>query len=526
MASSHTGKLTRAIDLVKNSEDVEKGIRILNQLCMSKTLTPEDKLDVITEYLIYFPDESQDILDRWRDTIPFVKDDDLEDLLSLLSKIAKCERINSHQRMVTAVNLYNNCFLNICYDCFSEIASDENVLVKYRVDSARYLFCSGEENNKENAQNILLSIIEDIDIYTDQYRYEVIASFISRSGINSIMNMKKLRVPYDEDFVYSMQSMFFFNKKNDVRYRILSGQNILQMDSDENEKENIFNDLLDIAKEKSFSENTRADAADVVLRLGDGEKREVSREIITDLGYDSANSFGMTGSLMDRVKTVYNNSQNIHQFSDQIDSFIEKMVKENVKVRPYHEVHQEVVELVRSTIETSEDRFKASKSLNRISIDTASFTRHKVTLAEIFVHIWARIKISDESIQKDLEKRFVEELIDMSETCSSGHIGRFVNVLAVYDDDLKIGWSEQIVANMAGRINARIRDCQDPDIRAALAVARTELAEDEDNVIYDTFITENLTDLHNELYQEFVSAGYLSHEEFEIHFENGKADYI
>ena len=520
------GKLKRAVDLVTDDENVEKGLLILNQLCMSKTLTPTDKLDVIIEYIKCSPDEGQDMINRWRDMVPFLNGEELEDLISLLREICKCKRIDSHQRIATAVNLYNNCFLNVCYDCFSEIALDDEVLIKYRIDSSRYLFCSGNEDNKETAQNILLDIIEDIDTYSCKYRYEVIVSFISKSGINSIMNMKKIRVPYDEDFVYSMQSIFFSNKKNDVHYRILSGQNILQMNSDENEREIIFRDLLDIASDMSFSENTRADAADVVLRLGDEEKRKISREIITDLGYDSVNYSGATGSLMDRIKTVYNNSQNIHQFSDQVDRFVEKMIQEKVVVRPYHEVHQDVIDLVRSTIETSEDRFKASKALNRISIDTASFTCHKVTLAEIFVHVWARIKNSEEDIQKELEKRFVEELIDMSETCSSGHCGRFVNVLAAYDDDLKIGWRDQIVANMAGRITARIRDCQDSDIRASLAVARTELAEDEDNVIYDIFITENLADLRKELYQEFVVAGYLSSEEFEIHFEFGKADYI
>ena len=55
-----------------------------------------------------------------------------------------------------------------------------------------------------------------------------------------------------------------------------------------------------------------------------------------------------------------------------------------------------------------------------------------------------------------LEDRLLQELMEMSETCSSGHAGRFVNVFAGVDADINISYEDQITANLAGRIKARI----------------------------------------------------------------------
>lgn len=511
----------------KQEEDLNKGINLFNRLCLSATLTPTDKYKVITAYVKSVPSEGLDMISRYRDMIPFLKGNDLKDLLELLSCLTRSPDIDSHQRLTTAVTLYNQGYINLCYNCFADICCDRQVLVKYRVDASRYLFGSLNEDHKEVAQESLIEVIET-EIYPSDYRYSVIASFISRTGINTMMNMTKIRVPYDEEFVYALQTNFFYNKVNGIRERILSGQHMLQMKCVETkEKNEIFKSLLKIAEDKKLDENIRADAADVVHRLATNKLRNKARALIVELGHDTTENLSGTGSIIDRTNTIYNNSQNIHEFTSQVDKFIEKIINEtNIKLKPYHQVHKEITDLVRDLVKDKTERFRAYKALNRISVDTAKFTKYRATLAEIFIHVWIRIEKHSKKEQTMLKKRMIEELVDMGETCSSGHSGRFVNVLSSVDNTLKISWFDQIKANMAGRMNARIRDCKDEELRGHLAMANSDLADEEDKKVYTKFIEENLKKLHKELFKEFVGEGYTTKEVFKKAFEASKKRWL
>jgi len=518
----------------KNEEELKlyptnlaKGLTILRQLCMSTINTMDDKMKALSLLIKVAPDEGQDMLCRWRDSMNFLRGDDVKNMVDLLIEVTKSSQIPSHERIVTATNLYNLCYFEFCYDCFANLAVLPEILVEHRIEAARFLFMS--EPHKEIAQNTLLEVIETM-AYPSQYRYKIIAGFISRTGINSSLNFTKLKIGYDEDFVYGLQTNFFYNDGNDVRDRILSGQHMLQMDCvDEKEKDDIVDILFQFASDTTLTNNARADAADVVLREGKDEDRIKARTIITDLGFSAVNT-RLEGSLLDRSKTIYNDAENIHAFTDQINRFIEKIINEtSITVRPYSDIHAEVTDLVRKHTGESKDntqRFRAYKALNRISVDTARFTTYKVTLAEIFVHTWIRIQQYEGEQLEELEKALVEELIDMGDTCSSGHSGRFVNILSRVDDTLKISWDDQIKANVAGRMNARIRDCPDEELRASLAMANSEMAEEEDKENYMKFIQEQLPLLREELHKEFVDEGYISIKEFDRAFELSVADWI
>ena len=58
----------------------------------------------------------------------------------------------------------------------------------------------------------------------------------------------------------------------------------------------------------------------------------------------------------------------------------------------------------------------------------------------------------------------------MNDTCSSGNIGRLVNVLSFVDDTLRISWEDQLKGNFHGRLIAKIRNCLDKDIQAGIAL--------------------------------------------------------
>lgn len=505
-------------------ENFYRGLSILKEILLNRFLPSEDKLQALAKLYEIAPDEGQDMLYRWKDSIIFLKGRDLDDMLKILTAVSMCNFISSHERISIVVSFYNLGFIDICYDCFAELAADSTMLLEYRVEASRYLFMT--EKYKELAQNILLEAINS-DLFSSHDRYGIIAGFISKTGISSTLNFTKLKIPYDEDFVYGLQTNFFYNEQNDVRDRILSGQHILQMDcAEEKEKDEVTDILFEIADDTSLENAIRADAADVILREGKDKKR--ARQIISSLGFSAVptTGFGISHSLLDRSRIIYNDAENIHAFTDQINRFIEKIVDINTELRPYSEIHAEVVDIVKKYTNSNKEKFKAMKALNRISVDTARFTEYKVTLAEIFVHTWTQITSYPSEQKIELEKRLVEELVDMGDTCSSGHSGRFVNVLSMYDDTLKISWEEQLKSNIAGRLNARIRDCPDEELRTSLAMANSEMAEEEDHKNYRRFISEQIPLLKQELQQEFVGEGYISLAEFEEAFSKSIVEWV
>lgn len=524
-------KLVKLEKEIKSKKDLQgyhinlaRGIREYNQLCLGSGMSSDIRLAALSSFVKHVPDEGNDMLIRLQDCIRFVRGQERETIIKILVGVTRSTAFNSHQRVSTAVNLYNNCFFNVCHLCFADLACDRSILVKYRVESARYLYGTEIEENMKIAQETLLEIIST-EQYPSEYRYKVIAGFISQTGISTMLNFTKIKVPYDENFLYPLQKTFFFDKKNGIRERILSGQHLLQMESsDKDLRSAISKEFIALMCDTNLDENIRADVADVLLREGSPEDRKQAREIIIDLGYSPTDK---PQTLGERERTIYSDSQNIHNeaISKGINKFIEKIINEtDVKIRAYHEIQHEVCDLVRKSKLPPRDRHKAYKALNRISVDTATFTKYKISISEIFVHVWLRIQRYKSSEKENLEQRMIEELVDMADTCSSGHSGRLINVLSVYDDTLKISWKDQIKSNIVGRLMARIRDIKDDNLQAQISLGMLEDADPEDKKVYREFIKESLKDLHKELEGEFVGEGYIKKEEFEIAFKEGSKD--
>jgi hypothetical protein len=495
----------------KDHESINKGLKLCNSICLNFKYKVDERLKVLVEFIKMNQDGGYDMLHRLRDMIPFLKGRDLDRNILFLKKLCYCQEINSHQRLSTAICLYNHMYIDICYDCFEGIALDESVEIQCKVESIKYLFSTKIPKYIDLSLKLLKEII-NCPSYEIKYRYEIIASFISKTGISSIQNFTKINVIYDEYFVYKLQISFFENKENEITYRLLSAQHIMQMKgvSDE-EKLNIEKFLFEVAEDEKYNENIRADAADIILRLG--KNNEKALKIIKLLGCENNDN---NKTLLEKARTIYDNSQNVHNFSEQAEKFIEDLlVNSNIKPKPYNEIHEKVGKMVRNILETPKQKFKAYKSLNRISIDTARFTKYKVTLSEIFVFIWLYCDTFEQEISENIRKRLIEELVDMGETCSSGHAIRFVNAFSSYCQTFKISYFDQIESNIKGRLDARIRDCKDEKIKDHLVIAITDLADDEDKKVYQQFLEENLKEIKTEMKKEFVEEEYISNIEFE-----------
>ena len=530
-------KLEEAIELCKDPSkygEFNKGLKIFNKLITNNLLSINIRVRSLLELSKITIDEANDKIARIRDSISFLKDDELYNEIKMLSTLIEYPQINSHERLLCAVCIYNHNFIEMCYNLFSRLANDISVLINYRVEATRYLLYSEVSEYIKTAKKCLKSLIHSHD-YSSEYRYNIIAGFITSTGLATILNREKLNVVYDEKFLYQLQKKFFWDIENGWRERILSGQHILDMKSvSQKIKDKIAQELLKIAKEVEIednpeeTENIRADAAEVVLQRGNKEQRQEARSIIHNLGF-LVGGDKRVKSLTEKQKTVYSDRQNVHDSSinRSVNEFIEKIVMKNEdKVDSYSNVHIEVTNLIYKSNLNPNKRKKAFKSLNRISIDTATFTDAKITVAELFVHIWQLMKKHEEDEFDILKTRLLEELIDMADTCSSGHAARLVNILSGYDVELKISWKDQIHANMAARMQKEIQSIEDEKLQEQVVLGMVDPDDSNAFGAFITFIEEHMPQLKKELYDEFVGDGYINEHDFECYFEEGTSEWV
>ena len=505
-------KITKAENLVasENPDNVAKAIDIYGKLCNNARLSPNAKMLVINSFSQHIPEEAQDMLARWRDTLGHIRNvEQLDKMIDLLIRVSRSAILGSHQRVVSVATLYNNYYYDVCYDCFADLACDKSLLVEYRVDCCRYLYGSESVEYRETACDILKEIIGNVNLES-KFRYNIVVGFCKKKGgLKTFLNNQKLHVGYNEGFAYEIQNVFFYQDKNGVRERLLSGQNLLQMAivalSQKSEIEEI---ILDVARNDANDQDTRADAADIVIREGQKDARLEAREIIMKIGKQPGN----------KQQTIYTDSQNIHAFTKDFDVYIQKLIENDHKLLPFENVQAAVSNLARKILTNNKDKFRVYESLNRISIDTAVFTNSRVTLPEILCHTWAKIHSFNPTQVEELKSRLIQELVEMSSTCSSGHGTRLVNVFSGFDDTLKISWDSQVIANVNARVNVRIRDCKDEELKGSLAMADSELASDEEKETYHGWLDVTLPEIRDEMEKEFVGDGYISLDDFQKYF--------
>ena len=305
-----------------------------------------------------------------------------------------------------------------------------------------------------------------------------------------------LDISYGEKFekfekvLKEVQLAFLNNPYNMTHYRNLSAQYLLQKYKQKIDSDHVEETLLTFARDEELDYNTRADSADIILQLGTEENKKEARKIINFLGVRN-----------NRHATVYENAQNVHtkEVEESVREILEffatlPMLKVNGQAISSQYVHKMITEILEkqkkdireetglgkftcdycgtnleSVLKIGDKNFKSNscyklykrdqkimKALERISLDRALYSKYNITLRNILVKLWTYI--IDHKHEEEMKKRLIEELEEMSGTCSSGFLSRLVNVTSGFGDfNVRISWEEQIIGNLTGRINAQIR---------------------------------------------------------------------
>ena len=438
---------------------IDRDQESLSELIVDLSLPIETRIQGIEMYFADFgKEESNEIINRLSMMYTMSGTKILEKYLYTMC--INCE-ISSFLKITAAKSLcYFNPEKELGYKALDTVCKNmEDVATPCQIEAVCLLML--HTTYKKQSLQYFCEIINNLKLDCD-YRYK------------TILSLENKEIPARTYFIKESASVFFKNQKNRTLYRILAGQYLIQKSKIKGkELDQTELTLMSFAQDPDLDYNLRADSADVVLQLGSEENKKTVREIIMMLGRQDGH-----------VKTIFDNTQNVHideieksvlealEFLSSINmktlsgvpgtaqitfEYVKKQIEEELEKSKPKEPKRKTKKYKEEKKLYDEKEDKIKISINRIYMDRALYSNYNCSLLHILLKIWTYL--SGHESGEDMKNRLLEELIDMSGTCSSGFASRLVNVISGYGDfNLTISWRDQIVANFTGRLNARARD--------------------------------------------------------------------
>lgn len=476
--------------------------------CMTLTLSVETLHTLFMSLYKIDLHEAMDIFSRWESALPYLKGDTLQHILDLYSALYKDDNFSNDCKFHLAISLFERNYIEICYDIFLYLLSVPLNLIDH-AECCKYLYASQDEKYKEKLIETLKNIIRGK--LTSEHKLSILAS-ISGNAIKMLYRTSNLKMPEDIDFLCELYTEFVFDENNDRR-DVIKGAVYLLKKGEEETVVKVEDLLLKIGENKDYSEDTRASAYDTIMSSSK-DKAKVMKSFLalSDLGYDTVTK---------KFKTIYDSSQNVHltSINESIMIAIERLVREenSFERMDLNKIIKEMNPYIEKEVGTR--KYNVRKALNRILVDSTTFTTQNISLPEIMCAVWRKIHTFPTA--DDYVSRLFDEMVEMTESCSSGYASRLINTLSGEYDVVKIGWDEQIASNISGRIYALIRNLEDGEEKDNISMGLMEDAEEEYRNSYLNFFNKHKDGLYKELYSEFVVAGYVSAKDFEKYFEKG-----
>ena len=196
-------------------------------------------------------------------------------------------------------------------------------------------------------------------------------------------------------------------------------------------------------------------------------------------------------------RSIYDDSQNVHNTTinqstlNTASELINRYDPQNRRIDFVYYKRKSLKELPPEQIE------KVEKSIHRINTDTSTFGKG-FTLYIIYQSLLNLIE--RHSQKNDLNERLLDELIDMSGKCSTGHLSRLINVLQGFETDLQV----KVKININDEIYAKIKHLIEQ------AVINDEKMDDimedmlsENKTIYINFVKKVINDNIFEIVKEY-----------------------
>jgi hypothetical protein len=195
--------------------------------------------------------------------------------------------------------------------------------------------------------------------------------------------------------------------------------------------------------------------------------------------------------------SIYDDGQNVHNTTineTTLKTASELIKKYNPKNRVLNFTYYKTKNFNELQLKNIE---KIDKAIHRINTDTSTFGKgfNLYTVYQSLLNL-----IEQHNQKRDLEERLIDELIDMSEKCSTGHLSRLINVLQGFETDLevkvKININDEVYAKIKHLIEKEIMNQENMD----------ELMEDmlsENKTIYIKFVKDTINKNIDEIVKEY-----------------------
>ena len=444
--------------------------------------------------------------------------------VALLCRLGICTEISGQHRLECLATLFRNSYFGEAYKIAYSMAIEPSLSLKLKRDAIYFLL--GSENDEYILNGFLATrkIINDGTYETSQ---EIIGLLFNIGQEEDLyINILDTTMPYEynEDISLPLFLDFFYNPVYNIHYKILAAQFIIQTSYSEGENGAKFlQDIYKLAYSEGdhITQGMRGDCGDFLIQWSDNEKYvDMGHKIIDEIKFSNVPI---------ALQNIYTNTENVHDANirQDINNFIITRLSPNAdNLSPYTKEHtlKEISEHIYK-IKNENALYKALDSFDRVKTDITKFSKEKVLSVDVLCYIWNYIRQDnqDKSKKKALLNRFMQELVEMADTCTSGHVGRLINVI---EGSINITFSQQIVANTQGRINSRLKKLEDETLQEDLVMALMESSEKALKIKLNDWIVTFKDELYTELYEEFVDPGFVAEEEFNISFKVGLKGWI
>tara|TARA_A100001015_G_C14655743_1_gene581028 strand:+ start:46 stop:681 length:636 start_codon:yes stop_codon:yes gene_type:complete len=163
-------------------------------------------------------------------------------------------------------------------------------------------------------------------------------------------------------------------------------------------------------------------------------------------------------------------------------------------------------------------------ALNRINIDRGLYGNSNLSLKSILLYLYNYIHNHEH--EDTLVQRLKEELEEAGGKCSTGYIHRLMNVLSGFDNfSIKIGWDDEIIGKLSGRLNKLVNDIDDDDLKQEILY---EMTMNKDNELIDRsnflkLFRENIGSIKSDIWEDVKND--IDQTDFELYFRKAMSVY-
>jgi len=383
---------------------------------------------------------------------------------------------------------------------------DNNTCFQDKCQGIRYLCHIPHKDKIKHVMECCKNVLENEDYDIDQRYY-----FFSN-------NEKYFKL--DDHIVFECYPLFFnlcVERNYPLLFTLLCSKYIISTVPNKDLIDKAKTILYNISSDINETIQFRCEAIDTLLEYGSLKDREFAKLELEKLGNNYYDNM---------IQTIYTNTQNVHDetINTSIRNMLRSLIKDDLKYKLEKEYQiEDIHNFIIDYCNKNESNYSIYlDTLKRLMTDPSKYEGKN--LCNIILMVWKKINSFEESIKLELYKRFIQELEDMIDTCSSGHLSRLLNILSGYIEDkdyqLKINPIDSLRSSIFARLNSELRKLginQQEEILLALSSSNKE----------DKFILEEYISYYSpkdELKEEYKEI--MKEEEFEEVYNRTINEYM